>query len=168
MADETWSAELKHPRAVAALRVGLYLLAAILAVGFAGVALASLLLVFVFGSVALAVTGDVNVVAVAGLAALVLVVSVGLFVGLLSGVRRVEWAIREADRKPDPRDVLTDQYVAGDIDELELERALEDLLFEVADERTGTATTSETATESGVTVASSDERPDGKRERLRE
>lgn len=122
--------EVKHPRAMAAIRVGLYLVAAVLAVGFAGVAIASLLLVFVFGSVALAVTGDVNVLAVAGLAALVLVVSVALFWGLLAGVQRVEDAVREADRKPDPQSVLTDRYVAGELDERELERELEALLAE--------------------------------------
>lgn len=125
----------KHPRTMAAVRVGLSLIAALLGVGLAGVALASLLLVFVFGSVALALGGDVNLLAVAGLVALVLVVSVGLLWSLFEAVGRVEAAIREADREPDPVALLREQYVADDIDERELERALDELLADSEDER---------------------------------
>ena len=120
---------------MAAVRVGLSLIAALLGVGLAGVALASLLLVFVFGSVALALGGDVNLLAVAGLVALVLVVSVGLLWSLFEAVGRVEAAIREADREPDPVALLREQYVADDIDERELERALDELLADSEDER---------------------------------
>lgn len=130
----------KHPRAMAVVRVGLYLVAAVLGVGLTGVALASLLLVFVFGSVALAVGGDVNVLSVAGLVALILVVSVTFLSGLFVAVRRVESAIREADRKPDPIAVLRDQYVADEIDEQDLERALDDLLADSEDEETNAET----------------------------
>ena len=125
----------KHPRTMAAVRVGLSLIAALLGVGLAVVALASLLLVFVFGSVALALGGDVNLLAVAGLVALVLVVSVGLLWSLFEAVGRVEAAIREADREPDPVALLREQYVADDIDERELERALDELLADSEDER---------------------------------
>jgi uncharacterized membrane protein len=125
----------KHPRTMAAVRVGLSLVAALLGVGLAGVALASLLLVFVFGSVALALGGDVNLLAVAGLVALVVVVSVGLLWSLFEAVGRIEAAIREADREPDPVALLREQYVTDEIDERELERALDELLADSEGER---------------------------------
>lgn len=125
----------KHPRTMAAVRVSLYLVAAILGVGLAGVALASLLFVFVFGSVALAVGGDVNVLTVAGLVGLVIAVSITLLSGLFVAVRRVESAVREADREPNPIAVLRDRYVTDEIDERELERALDKVLAEPESDR---------------------------------
>lgn len=120
----------RHPRALAAFRVVLYAAAAVLVVGFAGVTVAFLLAFLTVTGLAMLVNGTVNVLAVVLVVGLV-AVTFGLFAGgLVTGARRVERLVREADRVPDPVEQLKQRYVDAEFGEAEFERRLAVLLAE--------------------------------------
>lgn len=122
----------RYPRALAAVRFGIYAAAGVLAVVFGGVTLATLVALLAMSGLALVLHGTVNVVAIAGVAGIALVV-LGLLVGGLAvGARRVDRALREAARRPDPVERLKQRYVNADVDEAEFESRLERLLGETA------------------------------------
>lgn len=120
--------DVRHPRAFAAFRAGLYLLAGALVLLLALSGLAAIGLIAVLGGLALVTAGDVNLLTLLGLSGLVaLAVAVGSL-GLRYGARRVEAAVRAADAVPDPLETVKDDYVGDRIDERELEFRLADVL----------------------------------------
>lgn len=125
----------RHPRAFAAFRAGLYVLAGALALVLALSGLGILGAIAVLGAVAVVTTGDVNLLALGGLWGLVALAVALCAVGLRYGVRRVEATVRDADALPDPLDELKREYVGDRIDERELEHRLADVL----DDAPGTA-----------------------------
>lgn len=118
----------RHPRLLSAFRVALYLCGGFAAALLAFTGVLALLTLLVLAGVGVLTTGDVNLLAVGGLAGLVVLLVVGGLAALRLTVRHVERRVRRADRLPDPLDELTGQYVAGTIDERELEHRLDGLL----------------------------------------
>ncbi|MWG33616.1 hypothetical protein [Halomarina oriensis] len=130
--------DVRHPRAFAVFRAGLYLLAGTLVLLVALSGLAAIGVIAVLGGLAVVTAGDVNLLTLLGLSGLVvLAVTVGAF-GLRYGARRVEAAVRAADAVPNPLDVVKDEYVGDRIDERELEIRLASVLDE--GRASGTAT----------------------------
>lgn len=118
----------RHPRLLSAFRTALYLSAAFVATLLALAGVAVLGAILAFAAFAVLTTGDVNLLAVGGLAVLVVaLVGVGL-AALSAAVRCVERRVERADRLPDPLDELKREYVVDAIDERELERRLDGLL----------------------------------------
>jgi uncharacterized membrane protein len=118
----------KYPRVLAAVRVGIYAVATVLAAGVAGITAASLGVLLAISGVALVLNGTVDVLAIAGIAGLVIVLLGLLLGGLVMGVRRVDRAVQEAARRPDPVERLKQQYVNAEVDEAEFENRLGRLL----------------------------------------
>lgn len=128
--------EVTHPRTLALFRAVLYLATFVAALGLVGVGLSVLGATLVLAGVSLFLTGDANALGLALLAGTGVVTTVGLAVGVAVGARRLDRRVTDADRRPDPVEVLTQQYVAGDIDERTFERRVERLLLgEAADDR---------------------------------
>ncbi|AUV80281.1 hypothetical protein C2R22_00220 [Salinigranum rubrum] len=120
--------EVTHPRTLALFRAVLYLATFVAALGLVGVGLSVLGAAFVLAGVSLFLTGDANALGLALLAGTGLVTTVGLAVGVAFGARRVDRRVTDADRRPDPVEELTRQYVAGAIDERTFERRVERVL----------------------------------------
>lgn len=118
----------RHPRTVALFRVVLFLATAVAAVTLVVIAVSFLFVVMLFGTASLFVLGEPSGVAVAVIGGSG-VLAVG-FVGVLlvRTRRRIDQAVVDADRLPDPLDVVTARYVDGEIDEPELEREIESVL----------------------------------------
>lgn len=119
--------DLRHPRAVAALRTALYVGMAVLLVLVVFGLLAFLgALAAVGGLLSLLGEGSLLVVGVVGVFGVVLVTAtVG---GVVFGTRRLERRLVDADRRPDPLEAVKERYVGDDIDEVELEDRLEAVL----------------------------------------
>ncbi|MFC5969741.1 hypothetical protein ACFPYI_00210 [Halomarina salina] len=118
----------RHPRLFSAFRAALYLSAGLVVTLLSLAGVVALLAILVFAGVGLLTVGDVNLLAVGGLAGLVLAL-VALALGAVRfAVRHVERRVRSADSIPDPLDRVKGEYVADAIDERELERRLDGVL----------------------------------------
>lgn len=122
--------QVRHPRLFSAFRAVLYLCAVAVATFLALVGVTALGAILVFGALSVMATGDVNLLAVGGFSALVVVLVAVALVGLSVGVRHVERRVEAVDRLPDPLDELKQKYVSDRIDEGELERRLDGVLDE--------------------------------------
>ncbi len=128
--------EVTHPRTLALFRAALYLAAFVAALGLVAIGLSVLGVTLVLAGLSLLLTGDANALGLALLAGTGLVTTVGLAVVVAVSARRLDRRVTEADRRPDPVEELTQQYVAGDIDERTFERRVERLLLgDVEDDR---------------------------------
>lgn len=119
----------RRPRLLAVLRALLYLSATFAAVVLLSVALSFLGLLTLLGLVSLLLVGGVSelvVLAVSGLG-LVAFGSVGLL--LVTVTRRIDRYLVRTARVPSPLERVTASYLAGDIDERELERGIERALL---------------------------------------
>lgn len=111
-----------------ASRIALYAVAAGATVALLGVTLSFLGFVALSGMLSLLIAGNVGAVvplAIGGVGLLILG-SVGAF--FATTVRRIDRFVQQAAQLPDPLDEARSKYVAGDIDETELERQLERVL----------------------------------------
>lgn len=126
--------DLRHPRAVAAFRVALWL---VVATALFVVAVASMgvlgVLAIVVGTLAAVGQGGLLGVGWLALAGVALVGATA--VGSVVGARRLERRVVDADRRPDPVAVAKERYVRDDIDEVELEAQLERVLDDSGDGR---------------------------------
>jgi uncharacterized membrane protein YccC len=121
-------AEVNHPRTLRLFRVALALATAAALVVLVGLGLSVLGATFALAGFSLLLTGDVNALALALLAGTGLVAALALSVGVVVGARRLDRRVTDADRRPDPLDDLTRQYVEGTIDERTFERRVERVL----------------------------------------
>jgi hypothetical protein len=120
--------EVTHPRTLALFRAVLYLAVFAAALALLGVGLSVLVATVVIAGVSLLLTGDPNATSLALLAGAGLLTTVGLAALLAFGARHLDRRVTAADRRPDPLDVLSQQYVDGVIDERTFERRVERLL----------------------------------------
>lgn len=116
----------RYPRAVTALRAGVYLFGAAVAAMLFGATAAFLAATVVVGVLTALIAGSGTPVLVVGTAGL-LVATLSLSLVALGTRRADRWLLRAA-RAPDPLERAADSYVAGDIDEAGLERELERVL----------------------------------------
>jgi hypothetical protein len=119
----------RHPWLLAVCRLFLYAGAAAGVAVLVGVALGVFGVLFVVTTLLLLLVGDVNLLGVVVTGGLGLGVLATLAWLLVTVARRVDSALHEAARIPTPLERLHESYVGGAIDEGELERGLERLLW---------------------------------------
>lgn len=120
--------EVTHPRTLALFRVVLYLAVFAAALALLGIGLSVLGATVVIAGLSLLLTGDPNATGLALLAGTGLLTTVGVAALLALGARHLDRRVTAADRRPDPLDELSRQYVDGVIDERTFERRVERLL----------------------------------------
>ena len=117
-----------HPRALALFRLLLVGVGTAVTAVVVAAILSFLLVVGLAGTLLALVVGDAVLTPVVVLLGVAVLVGGSFLAAVGVGLRRLERAVTRADRVPTPVEAVRRRYVAGELDETGLERALETAL----------------------------------------
>lgn len=129
----------RFPRFVGFIRVMVYSAALLATVMLIGLSLSLLGFMTVFGAASLLLFGEASASILLAVVVLGLLSFLSVELVLVTAARRFDQFVLQTARIPTPIEKITAKYVAGDIDERELERQLERVL--IHEQATANATT---------------------------